>query len=103
MFEPDKNILYLSLINQRLNQISEFKNSSEKDPESALNKLRPQIFWKDKPNFLKQISKWNKEKIKQALRKSYDLELKIKSDNVVKKELLIKEFVIDLCKTANSL
>ena len=103
IFEPEKNVMYLSLINQRLNQLNEFKDIKIQNQEIALSKLKPQIFWKDKSNFMLQTTKWNSNKIKRALKKSYNLEIKIKSDNVIKKELLIKEFIVDLCNTANSL
>ena len=46
--------------------------------------------------------KWNKDKIKLALEKTYETEIKIKSNSSIRKDLLIKNLIIDLCTTANS-
>ena len=54
LLETDKNILYLSFINQRLLRLAEvIKSSTKVSVEDAMNKLKPPIFWKDKPFFLK--------------------------------------------------
>ena len=102
IFENEKNVYYLNLINQRLNQLFELKKGTIDNLENSLNKLRPPIFWKDKPNFINQAKKWDKNKIKKALNKSYDIELKIKSNNSIRKDLLLKAFIIELCQVANS-
>ena len=46
--------------------------------------------------------KWNKTKIKSALKKTYDAEIEIKSNSSIRKDLLIKNLIIELCATANS-
>ena len=102
IFENEKNVYHLNLINQRLNQLLELKKETIDNLENSLNKLRPPIFWKDKPNFINQAKKWEKNKIKKALNRSYDIELKIKSNNSVRKDLLLKAFIIELCQVANS-
>ena len=102
IFENEKNVYHLNLINQRLNQLFELKKEATDNLENSLNKLRPPIFWKDKPNFINQAKKWEKNKIKKALNRSYDIELKIKSNNSVRKDLLLKAFIIELCQVANS-
>ena len=102
IFENEKNVYHLNLINQRLNQLLELKKETIDNLENSLNKLRPPIFWKDKPNFINQAKKWDKNKIKKALNRSYDIELKIKSNNSIRKDLLLKAFIIELCQVANS-
>ena len=102
IFENEKNVYHLNLINQRLNQLLELKKETIDNLENSLNKLRPPIFWKDKPNFINQAKKWEKNKIKKALNRSYDIELKIKSNNSIRKDLLLKAFIIELCQVANS-
>lgn len=102
IFENEKNVYHLNLINQRLNQLFELKKEATDNLENSLNKLRPPIFWKDKPNFINQAKKWEKNKIKKALNRSYDIELKIKSNNSIRKDLLLKAFIIELCQVANS-
>ena len=103
IIDSEKNIYYLSSINQRLDKLNEIiSKSKEKGLEEAINTIRPPIFWKDKPNFINQTKKWNQKKIKTILNDTYNLEIKIKSNNLVDKNILIKKLLIDLCNLANA-
>ena len=103
IIDSEKNIYYLSSINQRLNKLNEIiSKSKEKGLEEAINTIRPPIFWKDKSNFINQTKKWNQKKIKTILNDTYNLEIKIKSNNLVDKNILIKKLLIDLCNLANA-
>ncbi len=104
IFGEENNIYYLNLLNQRLNKLNEI-NKIKRDNnnlEEAVSNIKPPIFWKDKPIVMRQIKKWDNLKIKKALNKTYETEIKIKSDNIIKKELLMKQLLIDLCLEANS-
>ena len=59
-------------------------------------------FWKDKPSLKIQLKKWNIDKIKNLLRQTYDLELKIKSNSFINHQVLIKKLMIDICAVANA-
>jgi len=102
IFEVEKIPLYLSVINQRLNKLKDLallsKNSNENE---AINNIKPPIFWKDKPNFLLQAKMWNLEKLNNALNKTYNFEIALKSKSYLNKEILIKKLLIDLCLLAN--
>ena len=103
IIDADKNVFYLALINQRLNKIAETAQLSKTtNLEDAINRIKPPIFWKDKPNFKEQVNKWNKGKIKLILKKTYDLEVKIKSDSLIEKNVLVKKLMVDMCNMANS-
>lgn len=103
IIDADKNVFYLALINQRLNKIAEAAQLSKTtNLEDAINRIKPPIFWKDKPNFKEQVNKWNKGKIKLILKKTYDLEVKIKSDSLIEKNVLVKKLIVDMCNMANS-
>lgn len=103
IIDADKNVFYLALINQRLNKIAEAAQLSQTtNLEDAINRIKPPIFWKDKPNFKEQVNKWNKGKIKLILKKTYDLEVKIKSDSLIEKNVLVKKLIVDMCNMANS-
>ena len=54
------------------------------------------------PHLIEQSKKWNENKIKKALKKTYKTELEIKSSSSIRKDLLIKNLIVDLCVTANS-
>tara|TARA_B100001248_G_scaffold97144_1_gene72177 strand:+ start:11938 stop:12924 length:987 start_codon:yes stop_codon:yes gene_type:complete len=102
LLSPEKNALYLNTINQRLVKILEISKNNEDDIEIAVNKLKPPIFWKDKPKVILQAKKWNQEKIQTILKKTYDLEVEIKSNALSNKNILIKKLLVDVCELANS-
>ena len=51
---------------------------------------------------IEQSKKWNKNKIEAALKKTYNTEIEIKSNASIRKDLLIKNLIIELCTTASS-
>tara|TARA_A100001015_G_scaffold320060_1_gene445094 strand:+ start:509 stop:1501 length:993 start_codon:yes stop_codon:yes gene_type:complete len=100
----EKNILYLNIINQRLtklNQICEL-NNEKNNIEKVVNDIKPPIFWKDKPTIIMQVKKWNKNKISDALKKTYNLEMSLKSNSSINHQVLIKKLVVDICEIANA-
>jgi DNA polymerase-3 subunit delta len=103
VLEKERIPFYLNIINQRLNRLKEIKIASEgKNISNFMNTLRPPVFWKDKPNFIKQEKLWDNKKLSLALNQTYNLELSIKSNSDVNKTILIKKLLLDLCVLANS-
>ena len=104
VFEIENNIYYLNSINQRINRLSEIENMKQENSniESLVSDLKPPVFWKDKQILIEQSRKWNKKKIQEALKKTYNAELEIKSNSSIRKDLLIKNLIIELCATASS-
>ena len=103
VMEQEKNILYLALINQRLLKLAEInKISKASSIEVAINKIKPPIFWKDKNAIISQAKKWNLTKINTVLKKTYELEIKIKSSSYLNPNILIKKLLLDICLMANS-
>ena len=103
LLETEKNILYLNLINQRLNKLSEIEvYAKDSNVEHALNMLKPPVFWKEKATFVSQAQRWNSRKIEKILRKTYDLEIQIKSNSLIRKNILVKKLLLDICNCANS-
>ena len=103
MLEEEKNVYYLNLINIRLNKIKELKKLAlNKNIEAAISDLKPPIFWKEKDDFISQVKKWDSQKISKILQRTYDLEVKIKSNSLINKNSLMKKLIVDLCTLANS-
>ena len=100
--EYEKNNLYLNIINQRLDKLLYIQNLNKPKIEDAINSIKPPIFWKDKPVITNQAKMWNKSKIKKILNKTFDVEKKIKTNNLIEKNILIKKLLIDICSLANS-
>lgn len=99
IIEREKLAFYIASINQRLIRLKEVEGNNKYD---AVNNLKPPIFWKDKPIFLQQTNLWNKNKIDLALKKSYEVEIKIKSNINLNKEIIFKKFLVDICCIANA-
>ena len=100
-FENEKSIMYLMSINHRLNEIKEVL-LMKKNLEIAINAIKPPIFWKEKPIFIQQVKVWNEKKINKALRKNFNIELQIKSSSNIDKNLIIKNYLVDVCNLANA-
>lgn len=103
ILENEKNIFYISVINQRLTKLLEVTEiAKDSNLDLAINKLRPPIFWKDKEIFNLQARKWNRNKLKKIMDQTYKLELKIKSNSQISQGLLIKKLLVDICSLANA-
>ena len=103
LIEQEKINYYLNLINQRLYKLNEVQIMSKNGGlEKSISNLKPPIFWKDKENFTIQAKRWGQNKIKYILDKSYDLEINIKSNSTINKNILFKKLLVDICDTANS-
>ena len=103
VFPQEKNVYYLSLINQRLLRIKEVYDNNEKNNlENVVSNLKPPIFWKEKANFIAQVKRWDKSKINEMIKETHDLEINLKTDSVLNKNMLLKKLIVDLCKVANA-
>ncbi len=104
VFDDNHNILYLSILSQRLLKLKEINNllKNNDNIETILTKLKPPVFWKDKANLIEQSNKWSKIKLDTALERIFEAEKQLKSNSVFKKELIMKNLLINLCLDANS-
>ena len=102
VLDDEKAIYYLTLINQRLNKLYQIKKSKDLNLETAISKLKPPIFWKDKPRLMIQAKKWDENRLKKVLEKTYNIEKMIKTNSFLNKQIILKELVINICDTANS-
>ena len=99
--DSEKNIFYLSIINQRLEKLLQINNFNKSTIEDAINSLKPPVFWKDKPNLTNQARKWDKIKVQKMINLTFNLEKKIKTNNLIEKNILIKKLLVDICSLAN--
>lgn len=102
IFEDEKNVLYLNLLNQRLHKLCEIKQDKNKNLEIAINNLKPPIFWKEKDAFIQQAKKWDIIKLRKVLEKTYSVEKEIKSNSIINKKVLMKNLIVEICCLANS-
>ena len=64
--------------------------------------MKPPIFWKDKPVFIEHLKKWSNDKIRKIQTSTYKIELEIKSNSTINKNILIKKLIVDICQEANA-
>ncbi len=103
IIDPDKNIYYLNVINQRLIKLKEVRDKIQNNEiEEVVNNLKPPVFWKDKPKLIMQAKKWSTKKATKMLNETFDLEKRLKSDATINKTTLLKKLMIDICCVANS-
>lgn len=103
IIDPEKNVYYLNIINQRLMKLKEIRNKiHNNNVENIVNGLKPPVFWKDKPKLIMQAKKWDSSKTKRMLNETFALEKKLKSDPAINKTTLLKKLVLDICCVANS-
>ena len=74
-----------------LKKLLEIREINKNNIEQAINELKPPIFWKDKQIFILQAKKWNKQKIVTLLKKTYNLEINLKSSYPTNNSVLIKK------------
>ncbi len=102
IIEREKSIFYISSINKRLESLKVVSQKKDVNIEKAVTELKPPIFWKDKPNFIQQARLWNINKINVALKKTYDVELIMKSNSNLDNKIVMRRLLIDICLLANA-
>lgn len=102
IIENEKTLFYINNINQRLNKLKELVSNDIGTIQHAIDTMKPPIFWKDKPTVIEQTKKWNFKKITNAQKKTFDIEIKLKSSSNLNKDILIKKILIDICSMANA-
>ena len=70
--------------------------------EKTIDNIKPTIFWKDKPVVKEQAKRWDRTKINLMLKKIFNIEIMIKSNSNIQKDILFKKLIIDICEFANS-
>ncbi len=95
---------YLNNLNLRIEKLSKLQKQFkiDKNMDVAIENMKPKIFWKDKPIFLRQIGKWNLEKLEKAKKNLIDTEIKMKTRLNNYNNTLIKNLLVNLYRIANS-
>ncbi len=101
-FSNEDSYLYLNMINYRLIKILDIHKENEKmgDLNVTINKMRPPIFWKDKPMYLKLLKKWDKQSVKGALNYLGKTEEKIKKNSTINSLTMVKNSITNICSNS---
>ena len=98
-FNTQDTFYYLNTLNFRLMKVLEIHNHKEKNNsfEEAAEKVRPVIFWKEKPILINISKKWDKQKIIEVLIYLGDLEKSIKKNSNLNALTIIKNSITNIC------
>ena len=101
-FQSEENFYYLNQLYLRFSKLLEVQdfNESIKNYEITLEQIKPKIFWKDKPAFLRQLKIWDIQKIQSAITDISNIEILMKTNSQIQNGILIKNLLINLCTQA---
>ncbi len=104
VLQNEDSYFYLNNLNLRIEKLSKLQKQFkiDKNMDVAIENMKPKIFWKDKPIFLRQIGKWNLEKLEKAKKNLIDTEIKMKTRLNNYNNTLIKNLLVNLYRIANS-
>jgi DNA polymerase-3 subunit delta len=69
--------------------------------EQAISMCKPPIFWKDKPLIAQQVKSWNISLLRDLIYKTSEIELLIKKNSIIAKNIL-SDFIINNSKKTNN-
>ena len=67
----------------------------------TITSAKPPIFWKDKPLVAQQIRSWKKDGLEQLIYKTNEIELLVKKNSALAKNILA-DFIINNSKKTNN-
>ena len=102
-YSDEDNIIIIRTLLAKLKRLVKiFELVGEKNNiEQAISACKPPIFWKDKPLVTQQIQSWKKEHLKNLIYKTNEIELLVKKNSVLAKNILA-DFIINNSKKTNN-
>ena len=102
-YSDEDNIIIIRTLLAKLKRLVKiYELVDEKNNiEQAISGYKPPIFWKDRPLVTQQIRSWNKSLLKNLIYKSNEIELLIKKNSSLAKNIL-SDFIIDNSRKANN-
>ena len=100
--DEDNMIIIKTLLNKlkRLLKIHDLIDEKS-NIDQAVSSFKPPIFWKDKPIVTQQLKSWGKKELKDLIFKSNSVELLIKKNSAIAKNIL-SDFIIYNSKKTNN-
>tara|TARA_B100000787_G_scaffold121282_1_gene91149 strand:- start:876 stop:1871 length:996 start_codon:yes stop_codon:yes gene_type:complete len=102
-FSDEDNIIIIRTLLGKLKRLVKIYELVDKNNniDQAISLFKPPIFWKDKPLVTQQIKSWEKNELKSLIYKTNDIELLIKKNSSVAKNIL-SDFIINNSKKINN-
>ena len=98
-FTNDDTFVYLNKINYKLIKLLEIhkENNKHSDFNITITKMRPPIFWKDKPIYLNLLKKWHISSVLEALTYLGKIEVKLKKNSTLNGITIVKNAITNIC------
>ena len=98
-YSDEDNIIIIRTLLAKLKRLVKiYELVDEKNNiEQAISASKPPVFWKDKPLVTQQIRSWKKDGLKQLIYKTNEIELLVKKNSVLAKNILA-DFIINNSK-----
>ena len=102
-FSDEDNIIIIRTLLAKLKRLVKiYELVDEKNNiEQAISLCKPPIFWKDKPLVTQQVQSWNKDRLKNLIYKTNEIEFLIKKNSSLAKNIL-SDFIINNSRKANN-
>ena len=102
-YSDEDNIIIIRTLLTKLKRLLKiYELVDEKNNiEQAISSCKPPVFWKDKPLVTQQIRSWKKDNLKNLIYKTNEIELLIKKNSSIAKNIL-SDFIIDNSKKTNN-
>ena len=102
-YSDEDNIIIIRTLLAKLKRLVKiYKLVDEKNSiEQAISMSKPPVFWKDKPLVVQQIKSWKKKHLKNLIYKTNEIELLIKKNSTIAKNIL-SDFIINNSRKTNN-
>ena len=102
-YSDEDNIIIIRTLLAKLKRLVKIYELVDKKNtiDQAVSSFKPPIFWKDKPLVTQQINSWKKDELEGLIYESNEIELLIKKNSSVAKNIL-SNFIINNSKKTNS-
>jgi DNA polymerase III subunit delta len=102
-YSDEDNIMIIRTLLTKLKRLVKIFELLDKENniEQAISACKPPIFWKDKPLVTQQVKSWKKGHLKNLIYKTNEIELLIKKNSSLAKNIL-SDFIINNSKKSSS-
>ena len=102
-YSDEDNIIIIRTLLAKLKRLVKIHElvDEKNNIEQAISACKPPIFWKDKPLITQQIKSWEKNHLKNLIYKTNEIELLVKKNSVLAKNILA-DFIINNSKKTNN-
>jgi len=102
-YSDEDNIIIIRTLLAKLKRLVKIYEliDEKSNIEQAISACKPPIFWKDKPLVIQQIRSWKKDGLEQLIYKTNEIELLVKKNSALAKNILA-DFIINNSKKTNN-